>query len=188
MKANRRTEFINGDNGRVIVVHEERVSHLDDKENRDLIDELYERIEKEFPEAFKALANYYSKSRMNKWYFKYKLVKKFVMCNFGENDFKNWDIDEMNHLNFERVKCPCRGECPLENVVCSPIFASGLTRREEEIIKIVRRGGTAEMIAEKMGISVNTVRSHMNNIMSKLGKHNFIEVIDWWHENNSNER
>ena len=172
-------EFGIVDDGKIIVVHENSSTFL--QEDVDLINEMYDRIEKEYPQAFQALCEFYKKSRPNMVYFKYKVARKFIRCNFGKMDYTQRDVDDDGHFNFEIVDCPCRGECPLENIVCSPIFATGLSRREEEIVKVASKmGGTAEDIANAMSVSVHTIRYHEKSIMKKLNLHSFKDVLLWW--------
>ena len=52
-----------------------------------------------------------------------------------------------------------------------------LTRREEDVLARVARGKTAGLIAEEMYVSLNTVKSHMRNLYTKLGVHSQAEVI-----------
>ena len=44
-----------------------------------------------------------------------------------------------------------------------------LSEREREILGLVAAGLTAQMVAERLGISVHTVRRHVANISAKLG-------------------
>jgi DNA-binding NarL/FixJ family response regulator len=46
-----------------------------------------------------------------------------------------------------------------------------LTRREEEVLKLIARGNTNKAIAEQLFLSVKTVERHRANIMAKLGLH-----------------
>ncbi len=55
-----------------------------------------------------------------------------------------------------------------------------LTRREMEVASEVYRGATNAIIAERLGIKVNTVNTHLNTLMRKLGKHNRTEVAVWY--------
>src|SRR5262245_57142622 len=51
------------------------------------------------------------------------------------------------------------------------IHSDRLTAREHEIIRHVARGLTNREIAEKLVVSTNTVRSHLDHIYEKLGVH-----------------
>ena len=51
------------------------------------------------------------------------------------------------------------------------IHSDYLTAREHEIIRLVARGLTNREIAEKLVVSTNTVRSHLDHIYEKLGVH-----------------
>jgi DNA-binding NarL/FixJ family response regulator len=44
-----------------------------------------------------------------------------------------------------------------------------LTRREQEILLLVAEGYTNKEIAAALGLSVDTVRTHVSHILSKLG-------------------
>ncbi|MBD2754166.1 response regulator [Spirosoma validum] len=54
-----------------------------------------------------------------------------------------------------------------------------LTFREVEIIKLIIAGLTNEQIAEELGISVFTVKTHRKNIHFKLGITNVAELIQF---------
>lgn len=58
----------------------------------------------------------------------------------------------------------------------NPLLAS-LTRRERELLRLLRRGlGTAEL-AREMGISTITVRNHVQRLMRKLGVHSRVAAL-----------
>ena len=52
-----------------------------------------------------------------------------------------------------------------------------LTGREVEILKLVAEGKDATVIADSLTISANTVRTHLQNIFSKLGAHSKLEAV-----------
>ncbi|MFW5782240.1 MAG: response regulator transcription factor, partial [Candidatus Muiribacteriaceae bacterium] len=54
-----------------------------------------------------------------------------------------------------------------------------LTPRELEVLGLIVEGFSKEEIAEKLGISVNTVNIHRKNIMGKLEIHNAIELTKY---------
>ena len=54
----------------------------------------------------------------------------------------------------------------------------GLTKRESEIVELISSGMTDMQIANKLTISINTVRIHISNIFKKMGVKNRIQLID----------
>lgn len=54
---------------------------------------------------------------------------------------------------------------------------STLTGREREILEFVAQGMTNAAIADRLTISVNTVRNHVQNILAKLGAHSKLEAL-----------
>ncbi len=52
-----------------------------------------------------------------------------------------------------------------------------LTERELEILRLLAQGKPSEGIAEELSISANTVRTHLQNIFSKLGAHSKLEAV-----------
>lgn len=55
--------------------------------------------------------------------------------------------------------------------------AGRLTAREREVLALVARGLSNEAIAEKLFVSVSTVRNHVQNTMGKLGAHTRIAAV-----------
>ena len=54
---------------------------------------------------------------------------------------------------------------------------SNLTPREKEILLLITQGMTNELIADKLFISVQTVRNHLKNIYDKLQVHSRAQVV-----------
>ncbi|MBI4340338.1 MAG: response regulator transcription factor [Chloroflexi bacterium] len=52
-----------------------------------------------------------------------------------------------------------------------------LTPREKEILNLIASGFTSAQIASRLVLSINTVRTHRDNIMAKLGLHSKAALI-----------
>lgn len=60
---------------------------------------------------------------------------------------------------------------------CEDPAYSTLTRREQEIIRLIAEGHSVKTIAERLFISRKTVENHRANIFAKLGIHSTVELI-----------
>lgn len=56
-------------------------------------------------------------------------------------------------------------DCKLE---LGPKAGKPLTEREYEVLKLVVKGATNTVIAEKLSISVHTVKAHVSSIIQKM--------------------
>ncbi|WP_020015389.1 response regulator transcription factor [Promicromonospora sukumoe] len=54
-----------------------------------------------------------------------------------------------------------------------------LTAREEEVLLAVARGRTNNEIARELFVTLSTVKSHVANLMTKVGARNRVEVALW---------
>ncbi len=70
----------------------------------------------------------------------------------------------MDPLIFQRVVDYLRGEGDWDSHT-----AEKLTKREKELLPFIARGKTNAQIAEALNISPTTVKTHMSNILHKLG-------------------
>jgi two-component system response regulator NreC len=52
-----------------------------------------------------------------------------------------------------------------------------LSQREREVLKMIADGATSREVAEKLFVSVSTIKSHRNNIMKKLRVHDVAGLI-----------
>jgi len=52
-----------------------------------------------------------------------------------------------------------------------------LTRRERQVLELMAQGHRNEVIADRLFISLATVRTHAQNILSKLGVHSQLEAV-----------
>lgn len=152
-------------------------------EFREFTDLFIETLMEFYPNSYNTLFNIYIKSKANKSYHKYLIVHRFIRCNFGEYD-KRTDIDHLGRFNFEEVKCPLRGECPLENIVCNPKFNNKLTERETEIMRLYCENKTAAEIGAQLFRSPDTIKKHKRNSLAKLKLHSLKEFVIYAKNNN----
>ncbi len=62
-------------------------------------------------------------------------------------------------------------------IIFKAIQTKSLTLREKLILKLVAKGCTNKQIAERLFISIETVRKHLKNSYKKLEAHNKIEAL-----------
>lgn len=65
---------------------------------------------------------------------------------------------------------------PLAPRVVGGAFPVGLTAREGEIAMLVAEGLTNKAIASRLGIGVHTVKTHVHNILEKLGLNSRLQL------------
>jgi DNA-binding CsgD family transcriptional regulator len=57
--------------------------------------------------------------------------------------------------------------------------ASGLTKREIEILQLMAAGANTKVLAERLHVSPATIRNHAQNIFAKLDVHSRLEAVAW---------
>jgi DNA-binding NarL/FixJ family response regulator len=68
----------------------------------------------------------------------------------------------------------------LDRILLSPRATAQLPQlspREREIMHLMAEGGTAEAVANRLGVSVETVRTHVRNVIRKLQARNRVHAI-----------
>jgi DNA-binding NarL/FixJ family response regulator len=101
--------------------------------------------------------------------------------------------ESLDHL-IEVIRCAARGETWLppremgavlrllmrgsdpEQDDCDKLLAA-LTPREREVLAYLAEGTSRRDLAERLHMSPNTVRTHLQNLMSKLGVHSALEAV-----------
>lgn len=169
------TEFYLTPNGGVMI-HDLNGTRLLRESDRTFIQLMIEKLSDFYPEVLKVLSNEFENSRKNVPYFEFRIVQRFIKCNWGKFD-SVMDIDEFGSLNFEEVECPIRGECKMEGVVCKPKFNSNLSDREIEVMKYFWENKTPEEIADILYISVKTVSTHRRNAFKRTNSHTLAQFF-----------
>jgi DNA-binding CsgD family transcriptional regulator len=136
----------------------------------------YDHLSEFYPEALARLEEQHRRSSANVVYYRYRIVRTFCRCNFGSIDNVP-DVDCSDRMHFERVACPLRGECPMEGVVCGPKFNSKISAAEMRVLELVFRQVSVEEIAERLHLSIHTVKNHKRNAYSRIGVHSTPEFI-----------
>jgi DNA-binding NarL/FixJ family response regulator len=54
---------------------------------------------------------------------------------------------------------------------------AALTPREREVLSCLAEGAGRREVAERLHLSANTVRTHLQNLMAKLGVHTTLEAV-----------
>jgi DNA-binding NarL/FixJ family response regulator len=52
-----------------------------------------------------------------------------------------------------------------------------LTPRERQVLACLAEGADRHQVAGRLNLTANTVRTHMQNIMAKLGVHSTLEAV-----------
>ncbi|MDE7180361.1 MAG: helix-turn-helix transcriptional regulator [Muribaculaceae bacterium] len=135
-----------------------------------------------YPKAYAALCEEYNQSALNQPYFRFRVVSRFIRCNFAALDDVA-DISTSLHCNFEYVQCPMRGECRLDHVVCRPEFNHRLSRSELQVMRLVYEGLTEDEIGDRLRLSPHTIHAHVRNAYSRLNIHSKAEFIKYAADN-----
>jgi DNA-binding NarL/FixJ family response regulator len=64
-----------------------------------------------------------------------------------------------------------------ERTTGRPHLVEPLTQREQEVLDLMARGMDNRVIADHLIISYTTVRTHVQNVLSKLGAHSKLEAL-----------
>ena len=144
--------------------------------DRDAIEFMLGQMQQFFPTAMQRLREWAEDSVPNKRFFEYRMVDRFIRCNFGEADFLYSDI-ENGMFHFEEVKCPLRGICKDENVICKPKFKMPVSKEEGRAAALYSKGMTANEIAKVLGKGVKTVKNQLSNASKRLGLNGTRDLI-----------
>ena len=173
-------EFYNTPDGSVMYKENGQPVKQLSENDRGIIESMLGVLRNRYPIAFSRLAELYSRYERNRVHFEFMMVHRFIRCNFGEYDQFKYDIDRGGTFCFEEVRCPLRGECQHEGVICKPELDTKLTDREMEVFALIGESMDTMAIAEELHISPATVNRHRENIKAKLSLKNVKEMIHYY--------
>lgn len=137
---------------------------------------MLEHIRQLFPAATARLEEWAGESKPNRRFFEYRMVDRFIRCNFGEADFLYSDV-ENGMFHFEEVRCPLRGICRDENVICKPVFKMPVPKEEGRAAALYSKGLTVNEIAKVLGKGVKTVKNQLGSAAKRLGLNRTRDLI-----------
>jgi DNA-binding NarL/FixJ family response regulator len=86
------------------------------------------------------------------------------------------------------IRSVARGESPLAPRVARELLGArrlgraptyGLTRRETEVLELVRRGLANKQIGRRLGISERTVKAHLTSVFQRIGVEDRTQAALW---------
>jgi DNA-binding CsgD family transcriptional regulator len=105
--------------------------------------------------------------------------KQFLKCNCTEYDFTPDIAPGQTTLNLEYVACGLRGGlCSFEGSLCKHIIIDGqkISLAELRVISCIRQGLQDKEICSRLGIALDTLRSHKRNIQPKIGALSKVQI------------
>ena len=171
-----RIEFHCSPDGHVYFKTDRREQKRLTKFDTEVVDFLNDLIRERFPEAYARLSSLYKGK-------KFEMVNRFVRCNFGEQDYLSYDVENVV-LNFEEVRCPLRGICENEKIICKPKSTVPLSESEKQIADLYLQGYSFTEIADILQKNQKTVKAHLYSIKEKLKLKNCREIIKVLRMNN----
>lgn len=105
-------------------------------------------------------------------------LRQFCICRKGSF---NHTPDIGDDADCEYYDCGKREACAYEGKCCRALSVNGevLGFRELQCIRLIAAGITDKMIAEHMGISINTVTTHVANIRNKINCPTRTAIAAW---------
>ena len=93
---------------------------------------------------------------------------------------KNSDLQSLTSCltSIEQSRKFIQSDLTWEKIITDSDSSIVLTKREQEILKLIKAGKTSKEIAEILFLSELTVKSHRQNMMRKFDVKNVVELLD----------
>ena len=148
-----------------------------------VIAELIDHIATFYPKAYEALCSEYKGCALNRPYYRYRIVSRFIRCNFAQLD-NIPDFSDECRCSFEFIPCPLRGECLYERVICRPEFDHKLSDSEMPVLRLWHSGLSIDDIAKQLCLSPHTINNHIRHAYQRLNIHSRAEFVRYAAINN----
>lgn len=133
--------------------------------------ELAEIIKEKTKKPFIFITSYADKGTLDRA--KHTLPYGYIVKPFNERELKATIEIALFRYSNENIN-----EVPSIEFINSKIF-NPITEKEYVIIEDIFKGLANQQIASKNYVSINTVKTHIKNIYSKISVHNRAELVKW---------
>lgn len=103
---------------------------------------------------------------------------QYMSCRFGSYDATP-DICDKGVVTPDKKACSC-SSCPLAGIHKN---VAELTTREVDVVKLIAADLPVKLIADRLCVSIDTVKTHRSNIYRKTGNHSNVALTRWAIEN-----
>jgi DNA-binding CsgD family transcriptional regulator len=87
-------------------------------------------------------------------------------------------------LNYSVRHAPTVSSTGIPGIVDGNEPTSRLTTREQQVLELLSEGLSSNTISKRLGISLTTVRNHIQHIQAKLGVHSQSEAVAYAYRHN----
>lgn len=103
-------------------------------------------------------------------------MRQYIACRFGGLDDQPDVTEDGQVLHAEYVSCRLRGQCKYEGKLCLSLKAENgiISPAEIAVMKLVAQ--PIKIIADRLCITEETVKTHLKNIKEKTGMHDKLQV------------
>ncbi len=146
---------------------------------QDLLEQIFDHAE-DVQVAFFNTHNNSPVERLMAWpmvngiFYKESSQQQLVKGISGIFDGEFWLSRRLMSQYLERTRCKPRKITHSANL---------LTRREKQILNLTSTGATNTEIAERLNVSMHTVKTHIYNLFKKIDVSNRIQAVNWAKDN-----
>lgn len=161
------TEFLKTDKGNLICLHDRKIHFWPDFPSHIL--KIIEEDMMKYPSALACLGAW--ENLLPEDY-----IRQYIACRFGGLDDQPDITANGKVLHAEYVPCRLRGECKYEGKLCLSLKAEFgiISPAEIAVMKLAKE--PIKIIADKLCIAEETVKSHLKSIKDKTGMQDKLQI------------